>query len=124
MIISFNAVILLLVLLSVKHFIVDFILQTNQMVIEKGNYGEKWGIIHSLQHGIATCAVFFFFVEPAAVLFFGILDMLIHYHIDWAKININRKNNLTPADKAFWFWLGADQLAHSLTYIWFVWILI
>ena len=100
MIVSFYEVILLFVLLSIKHFIVDFILQTNQMIMEKGNYGEKWGIIHSLQHGIATAAIFLLIVDPPAALFFGILDMLIHYHIDWAKINVNRTNHLTPSDKA------------------------
>jgi hypothetical protein len=124
MFVSLDDILVVLVLLSIKHFIVDFCLQTSSMVEQKGIYGAKMGIVHSFQHALGTCMVFYFFLEPLAVLMFGLLDMLIHYHIDWVKININRSKHLTPNDKEFWMWLGADQLAHSLTYIWFIWILV
>jgi hypothetical protein len=43
---------------------------------------------------------------------------VIHYHIDWAKMNVNKKFNLGPTTSE-WFWqtLGVDQLLHTLTYI-------
>jgi hypothetical protein len=47
----------------------------------------------------------------------GLLDFVLHYHIDWSKININKRWNYTIEDPKFWAWLGADQLAHQLTYI-------
>jgi hypothetical protein len=52
----------------------------------------------------------------------GIIDFVFHYHIDWAKININKRYNYTPENPKFWVWLGADQLAHSLTYLMLVWL--
>ena len=48
---------------------------------------------------------------------YGVVDAMIHYHIDWAKMNANNKLNL-KADNSEWFWilLGFDQLLHHLTY--------
>ena len=50
-------------------------------------------------------------------LMLSILDFSLHYHIDWARMYINKRYNYTPSDKGFWFWLGLDQLLHQLTYI-------
>jgi hypothetical protein len=50
-------------------------------------------------------------------LLIGLIDGAIHYHIDWAKMTINRLRKLTIAKNEFWVWLGADQLAHSVTYL-------
>lgn len=118
-----NELFVILALLFVKHFIVDFYLQTNEHVTNKGIYGAWKGIEHSLQHGIGTAIILAFFVPGAFAVFLAIADSLIHYHIDWTKININKSQNLTPADKNFWFWLGLDQLAHCLTYVWIGWVL-
>lgn len=118
-----EAAFVLLVLLFVKHFIVDFVLQTDEQIRSKGIYLEWPGIVHSLQHGLGTFVVFFIFLDPLTSLLVAVIDAIFHYHIDWAKININKHNNYTPVDKKFWVWLGADQLAHSLTYIWLIWAL-
>jgi hypothetical protein len=58
---------------------------------------------------------------PFAVII-GFIDFALHYHIDWAKININKRWNYTVENPKFWAWLGADQLAHSLTYLGLVWL--
>ena len=112
-------VIAVMFLLQVKHFIADFVLQTDQMVIEKGTYGARYGIYHSAIQGAGT----FFalcWIHPFLGVITGIFDFLVHYHIDWAKMNINRKYGYTPKDHEFWFWLGLDQLAHQLTYVFIV----
>jgi hypothetical protein len=114
---------IILGLLFVKHFIVDFYLQTNEHVANKGLYGVWKGIEHSLQHGIATAVILVFFVSWPFAILLAIADFVIHYHVDWAKININRSRHLTPSDQQFWFWLGLDQLAHSLTYVWIGWVI-
>ena len=48
---------------------------------------------------------------------FALADAVIHYHIDWAKMNTSQRFNLKP-DNSDWFWilLGFDQLLHHLTY--------
>ena len=118
-----NEIFLLLVLLFVKHFVVDFIFQTHKQVIEKGIYGAQGGIEHSGQHAIATFFILLLFISWPGAVILATIDGLLHYHIDWTKININKRKNLTTNDKEFWVWLGADQLAHTLTYLWICWIL-
>lgn len=118
-----NIVFVVLVLLFIKHFVVDFIMQTDEQVRSKGIYLDWPGVVHSMQHGVGTFLIFFMFTDVITALLVGIIDFGVHYHVDWSKININKKYNYTPADKQFWVWLGADQLAHSLTYVWLVWSL-
>ncbi len=113
----------LLVLLFVKHFIVDFVLQNQEQIKSKGIYLEWPGIVHSLQHGFGTFIVFFILLDPLTSLIVAFIDSMLHYHIDWAKVQMNKKHNYTPADKKFWVWFRADQLAHSLTYVWLIWAL-
>jgi hypothetical protein len=121
----FDSIFVVLALLFVKHWYIDFVNQSMEEVTGKGIYGNAYGIMHSLKHGIGTAFVMWLFLNdlPFAVML-GFIDFVLHYHIDWAKININKKYNYTTENPKFWAWLGADQLAHSLTYIWLVWMIV
>ena len=114
-----QAILAVFFLLQVKHFLADFVWQTDQMVTEKGTYGAKHGIYHSLIQSAGTF-VAFAWIHPLLGILTAFLDFLAHYHIDWAKMNINRKWHYTPAQKEFWLWLGVDQLAHQRTYVFLV----
>lgn len=119
----FDSIFVLLALLFVKHWYIDFVNQTMEEVTGKGIYGNAHGVMHSIKHAVATVAIFGLFTGDFSYsMIIGIIDFVLHYHIDWAKININKKYNYTPADPKFWSWLGADQLAHALTYIGLVWL--
>jgi hypothetical protein len=121
----FDSIFVVLGLLFVKHWYIDFINQSMEEVHGKGIYGNAHGIMHSLKHGIATAAVFMLAIQSFEVSWIlGMIDMAIHYHVDWAKININKKYNYTPENPKFWAWLGADQLAHSITYLFLVWMIV
>ncbi len=121
----FDWIFIALGLLFVKHWYVDFVNQSNEEVASKGIYGAFHGIMHSLKQGVGTALVLaltgVFFLDA---ILLGLIDFVLHYHIDWAKININKRFNYTIQDPKFWAWLGADQLAHSLTYLYIVWILV
>ena len=120
-----EAVVLAFVLLFVKHWYIDFVDQSMDEVNSKGNYGEWLGIRHSFKHGFATFIILLYFTfNIFDALWLGIMDFVIHYHTDWAKININRKKNYTVETPQFWAWLGADQLVHSFTYLYLVWLLV
>lgn len=106
--------IILLSFLQLKHFLVDWVLQTQYQIDNKGKYLHPGGLSHSLQHGLFTATIFLF-TSPQDSLIAGLLDFVLHYHIDWLKVNVSK--GLTPADKRFWVLMGADQLAHQLTYI-------
>lgn len=119
----FSEIFQILILLQIKHWYIDFVNQTTEEVQCKGTYLDWRGIKHSLKHGLGTWFVFCIFIDPVSAFILGFIDFMAHYHIDWAKMNINKKYNYTIEMPQFWAWLGADQLAHQITYIGLVWLL-
>ena len=112
---------LLLFVLAVKHWIADFVLQFEYMVVQKATYGLRGGLEHALLHGVFTAIVLLTFINNLAIsVIFGVLDTVIHYHIDYVKARWGATNTSTHK---FWVQMGADQLAHYTFYIWMVWIL-
>lgn len=108
--------IVILTLLFVKHFVADFVLQFDYMVEQKGTYGAEGGVHHSVLHMVSTWAILCW-TNPFVAVMAALVDGFLHYHIDWLKMNIGRWRGLTIRDHEFWVWLGADQLAHALTYL-------
>ncbi len=106
-----------LFLLFIKHFICDFPLQANPWLYRnKGTYMHPGGITHAGIHAIGTLLVLAPFIAGAAVLY-AFIDMLVHYHIDWAKMNVSKRYDLQPNNsERFWILLGFDQLLHHITY--------
>lgn len=98
---------------TIKHFICDFLLQFPRHYLNKGTYGKWAGIEHALIHGIGTSIICFMFDLP---YYFGALDFVIHYHIDFFKMAVNAKYKLQPNSAYFWHLLGLDQMLHYLTY--------
>jgi hypothetical protein len=92
----FDSIFILLGLLFVKHWYIDFINQSMEEVVGKGIYGNAHGLMHSIKHGFATFLIFALFTQDFAYsVIIGVIDFVLHYHIDWAKININKKYNYT-----------------------------
>ena len=105
-------------LLFTKHFIIDFPLQGPYQWQNKGTYGHPGGILHSGLHAIGTYLCFAWFVSPSLAMQFALIDMIVHYHIDWAKMNINaRQGWAANTHPEFWWLLGLDQYLHAITYI-------
>lgn len=103
--------------LFAKHFVCDFPLQAfSWLYLNKGKYLHPGGITHAAIHSAGTMLVLSPFLGLAAWKF-ALVDLLVHYHIDWAKMNLTRKHDLKP-DNSEWFWilLGLDQWLHGLTY--------
>lgn len=111
-------IIILLALLELKHFIVDWQLQPAWMWKNKGTFGHPGGIAHALLHAVLTFGVLLLCTRR---LEFSLIaagsELVAHYMIDWCKMNLNRKMNLTPATTGFWRLLGTDVYLHSLTYL-------
>lgn len=119
---------LLLLGLFTKHLIVDFPMQVPYHYLNKGTYGHPGGIQHSLFHGIGTLMVLL--AMPVAVVTVGVacaiafVDFVVHYHVDWAKMNLNKKLGWGPTThEQFWWLLGLDQYMHVLTYLGIAWYL-
>lgn len=113
----------LLTLLVIKHFIIDFPAQLPYQWMNKGTYGHPGGIIHAALHALATfyCLIAFGMFTNTPInyllpIFIG--EFILHYHIDWAKMNINKHYGWEcNKHAAFWTLTGFDQLLHHLTYI-------
>lgn len=110
---------LLITLFVVKHFVVDFLLQTKWQWSNKHKLGHPGGIFHSWLHGITTVLILTHFkVEPSVCFIIGSIEWIVHYFIDYFKmvagICTGWKCDNSPY---FWWLLGFDQLLHYLTYI-------
>ena len=104
-----------LFLLFVKHFVIDFIMQTDAMVKGKGIYGNLSGILHSLQHGIGTLFVCVICIaQPYYWVVIPLADMFLHYHIDYCKMRFGCRDVTQPK---FWHQLGLDQFLHYTCYL-------
>lgn len=115
-----------LLFLVTKHFILDFMLQPKYQWANKGTYGHGGGLVHAGQHALGTGGLIFFVPEFAAIalLVMG-LEFTIHYHIDWAKMQINKRTGW-DANKhpQFWYLTGFDQYLHMLTYVWILYMVV
>lgn len=125
---SGHVAVLMMLALVTKHFIVDFPLQAFPYQYKnKGTYGHPGGLLHSGLHLIGTFLFllpFTHFSQLDMLLLIAVFDGVVHYHIDWAKMNINTKMGWGPTThEQFWSLLGLDQYLHMLTYLLIVWIL-
>lgn len=115
---------LLLTLLTVKHFIFDFLYQPPYMWQNKGTYGHPGGLIHSGWHALSSFVILLAFTTSVMAALICIVEFFIHYHMDWFKMNLNKKKGWTATThNEFWILTGFDQLVHSLTYILMVWMI-
>jgi hypothetical protein len=120
-----TAFFLLLIGLQIKHYYADFVIQTYQQTVRKGIYRDLVGISHSMDHILASLVILFVlsFVIPLNLqlgVLLCVLEGIIHYHIDYAKVKFGCKDITKPL---FWNQFGLDQLAHQLTYIGMVYVL-
>jgi hypothetical protein len=106
-----------MVLLTVKHIIADFVLQTSWMAIGKD---QRTGWFLPL---LAHCGVHFA-VAMALILvvaprfwFVALIDFAIHITIDRCKGLMASRCGVTQENQHPWFWtlIGIDQALHHLT---------
>lgn len=98
-----------LLALFFKHQIFDFEYQPEFQWKNKGTYLHLGGLVHALQHVIGTWIVFFVFhhwvlfpFDFKLVSFILIAEFLIHYHMDWFKMNYLKKHHITVEQPVFW----------------------
>jgi len=117
---------LILIALQIKHWCADFHIQSYDQTVRKGIYRDPVGISHTLDHVIGTLIVLsilmpFIGISPMIILICGLIDLVVHYHVDWLKVKFGSKDITKPQ---YWREFGADQFAHQLTYLLFAYLLI
>ena len=119
-----ESVLMLLVLLQIKHWYIDFVNQSDVEVKGKAIYGNLDGIMHSFKQGLGTFVALLIVTGWPNLIFclaLAVIDFALHYHIDWTKMNYGNRDITNPK---FWNHLGLDQMAHQLTYIGIAYLLI
>lgn len=104
--------------LQIKHLLADFLMQTQFMLAGKGRYGHPGGLAHAGVHGGMSLVLLALAKVPLlAVAGLVLAEIVVHYHLDWAKERWNRRHGLGPTQPAFWRAFGVDQTLHQLTYL-------
>ena len=121
-----SAILVGFTILSVKHTIADYFLQTAYQFKNKGTYGHPGGLLHAGLQTMLTPSVFLVLPPSSLMLAGGILasEYVVHYHLDWGKEQLIKRFNLTQGNPWFWHLFGLDQLGHLLTYIVIIAVLI
>lgn len=121
----------LFLLLQIKHFIVDFLLQRPYQYKNKGTYGHPGGILHAMLHAMTTWVIFINLGFIALGVVISLAEAVVHYHIDWLKVKTTkqtwaerREDCLAVKSDMYFHALGFDQLLHQLTYIGMVWLVV
>ncbi len=112
----------LLIAFQLKHLLCDYFFQYPRHFMVKGTYGKWGGVEHALIHGAGTLLVFGlagYFLPVFGLA--AIIDFVIHYHVDWAKMKLGAVKGWKPDNNKFWWALGVDQFLHHVTYIGLIW---
>ena len=117
-----DVALLTLLLLQLKHFVCDFVAQTQYQLRYKGIYGHPAGVVHAGLHVIGSAIVLVAInvtMMKMSVTFLTALlaaEFLLHYHIDWGKEQVV-KPFVEEQGMAYWAIFGLDQFLHQATYV-------
>ena len=113
--VSIGPLIFWVTLLTLKHLMGDFFLQT-KWIAEGKESKTGWAaplLVHCAIHGALTTALVLAF-QPR-LWFLGPVDFAIHIIADRTKGYYVAMFGFTPAQAWFWWLLGIDQTYHRLT---------
>ena len=111
-------ILILVLLLQLKHAVIDGPLQVRWMLVEKSIYGKPGGLMHAGLHGLGSVAALALFGAGAGLaIVLAVTDAVVHYHVDFAKEAVVARRGWTTKDSFFWWALAADQTMHHITYI-------
>lgn len=124
-----HQIIILFAVFCFKHFLIDFLFQNKWQYSNKHIFGHPGGVFHSWLHGLNTMVILILFVTPipnfTTILLIGLLEWIIHYVIDWSKMNINIHYNWKcNTHEEFWWLTGFDQMLHQFTYVLIIYLVI
>jgi hypothetical protein len=104
-----------MLLLTTKHVIADFFLQSTWMAVGK-DLKKGWALpllAHCLVH-LAVAMVLILIVAPR-FWFVALIDFAIHLAVDRAKGFCVSTFAVKPEHQWFWWLIGIDQALHHLT---------
>lgn len=115
------SILVLYALFRLKHFLCDFILQTDWMALTKGKpgmEGYKALFSHTAIHAAGTLIIVLIYAP--SLWWLGPLDFVIHSIIDRIKGYLTFTRAWKPTDKIFWWSFAMDQEAHNFTHLGYI----
>lgn len=111
------ALLAMLTLFQVKHFVADYLMQPGWMLAGKGDLRSAGGYAHAGIHAIGSLPAYACAGLGAgdATLLMG-AEFAVHYLIDFGKAELSGRVRTRPSEQLYWSLHGADQLLHQLTY--------
>jgi hypothetical protein len=112
------SVLILYVVFRFKHFVCDFILQSDWMALSKGKAGRegyKALFSHTFIHAAGTLIIALIYAPNLWWLAF--VDLVVHSIVDRLKGIVTLKQGWKTNDTMFWWAFGADQELHNFTHI-------
>ena len=112
------SLLILYVVFRMKHFICDFMLQSDWMALNKGKSGKEGYqalFSHTLIHAIGTLLIMLVFAP--SLWWLSLIDFLVHSIVDRVKGVLTLKKDWGTQDTMFWWAFGADQELHNFTHI-------
>ncbi|MAM62313.1 DUF3307 domain-containing protein [Maritimibacter sp. UBA3975] len=111
-------ILLILLLLQLKHLLADYVWQNMWMISNKGRYGHPGGLAHAGLHALLTVIVLVVTgFDIGLVLILGLIEFVIHYHIDFAKDHVQRWRKPDHKKREYWVFHGIDQFFHQATLV-------
>ena len=107
----------LLLAMTLKHFVADFLLQTNWMARGKER-SHGWAAplaLHVACHTVLTLAIVV--VVSPRLWWLAVAEFFVHAAIDRAKSIVSQRAKLNTGMASFWWLLGFDQFLHQITNI-------
>jgi Protein of unknown function (DUF3307) len=114
-VIPFHQAVAVWLAFELKHFVADFVLQTDTLAKGKERV-EGWLIpltIHAGIHGVLALVVALVFVPH--LWWIGLVDFGIHFCIDRGKSVAGRMGGWTIKQHMYWVLFGFDQFLHQVT---------
>jgi len=119
------SLLLLYTAFRLKHFVCDFMLQTDWMALTKGMPGKdgyRALFYHTAIHAIGTTLIVLIFIP--SLWWLGLVDFIIHSVIDRIKGVLTYKKGWGPKDTVFWWTFGLDQEAHNFTHLAYIVVIV
>ncbi len=109
---------ILYIVFRLKHFICDFMLQSDAMALNKGKAGKEGYsalFLHTTIHAIGTLLIMLAFAP--ALWWLAFVDLFIHSIVDRFKGVLTIKKAWGTRDTMFWWAFGVDQELHNFTHM-------
>lgn len=107
----------MLLAMTVKHFVADFMLQTHWMAMGKERRESWLGplAVHVLIHAGLTLLIAL--VVAPRLWWIALVDLVVHFFVDRGKAEIGQRCCWDFTKTQYWWLLGFDQFIHQVTNI-------